>query len=84
MPPMSRTAPAGPTEAPLPARFLTQVTVRDPVEGTLTELEIWHDPTSGALFGLDASFLDQVDDAVRSPYNPDVALWLHEDALAAA
>ena len=66
------------------SRFVTQIAVRDPAQGTVTELEIWQDPTSGALFGIDASFLDQVNDSLPSPYNGSVRLLLHEDALTPA
>ncbi len=77
MPPSTPTPQAEPAGSPVPARFI-------PIEGTSTELEIWQDPTSGALFGVDASVLDQVNDGIRSPYNPAIALRLHEDALATA
>ncbi len=77
-------APPGPTTPPVAARFITQLVVRDPDTDMPTELEIWQDPTSGALFGIDASFLDQVDDTIRSPYNPAVRVLLHADALAPA
>ncbi len=33
-------------------------------------LEIHRDPISGAMFGVNAEFVDQVDDTIFSPYNP--------------
>ncbi len=75
--------PPGPTAPPTAARFITQLVVRDPDTDLPTELEIWQDPTSGALFGIDASLLDQVHEHIRSPYNPGVSLRLSEDAMTA-
>jgi hypothetical protein len=70
--------------SPVRARFISQLIVRNPETHEAVELEIWQDPSSSALFGVDASFLKQVSDLIPSPYNPAVTLHLHEDDLAPA
>jgi hypothetical protein len=47
--------------------YITEITVLD---GEAT-LEIYRDPESGGFFGIDASFIDQVDNKIPSPFNPD-------------
>jgi hypothetical protein len=63
------------------ARFVTQITVTDPDSKGGVELEIWKDPTSGGLVGIDASFLDHVDDAIPNPFNPSTKLQLREEVV---
>jgi hypothetical protein len=45
--------------APHPTKFVQLVTVGDPDTGLEVELEIRKDAVTGALAGLDGSFLDQ-------------------------
>ncbi len=63
------------------ARFITEITVRDPDTGDSVELEVWKDPVSGGLFALDATFLDQVAETIPSPFNPHSILRLREEVL---
>jgi hypothetical protein len=63
------------------ARFVTQITVTDPDSKGAVELEIWKDPTSGGLVGIDASFLDQMDDVMPNPFNLRTKLHLREEVL---
>lgn len=66
------------------AIFATTLTVDDPETKKPIELEIWKDPSSGAMFGIDATYLDQISDAIRSPFNEDVRLVLDEHTAHAA
>ena len=63
------------------ATFVKEITVIDPDSGGEVELEVWKDPSTGGIFALDASFLDQVKDIIRSPFDPSVALELSETEL---
>jgi len=65
------------------ASFITQIVVTDPDTGARVEMEVWKDPTSGGLFAIDASFLDDVTEEIPSPFNPHVSLHLWEDTLPA-
>ena len=61
------------------ATYISTITVVDPDSKGQVEIEIWKDPESGALLGLDASFLDMVSAKVASPYNSKTTLdtgWL--------
>jgi hypothetical protein len=58
------------------AKFVQVINVFDPDTGGKVELEVWKDPTSGGIFALDSSFLDQVEDSIVSPFNPSVTLEL--------
>jgi hypothetical protein len=67
---------------PLQATFVDTIEVVDPgADGELVELEVWRDPSAGALMAIESSFLDQVQDAVASPYNPEVFLQLPPERL---
>ncbi len=57
------------------ARFVTQVTIKDPDTGEPVEMEVWKDPTSDGLFAIDASFLGAVAEEIPSPFNPDTTLF---------
>jgi len=63
------------------AKFVKIINVIDPDTGGYVELEVWKDPTSGGLFALDSSFLDQVEDSIVSPFNPTVTLELNASEL---
>lgn len=63
------------------ASFITQIVVTDPDTGAPVEMEAWKDPTSGGLFAIDASFLDDVAEEIPSPFNPHIRLHLREAAL---
>jgi hypothetical protein len=46
--------------------FITETTVKDPDTGDDVSVEIWKDNSTGGVFGVDASFLDQIGEH----YNP--------------
>jgi len=62
------------------AVFIKAVDVVDPDSGEIVEVEIWKDPEANALFGIDATYLDQVAGGemaeVQSPFNPEITLLL--------
>ncbi len=61
----------------LDGKFVMEITVPDPDTGEPIAVEIWKDPESGGLFGVDASFLDQVrEDGIPSPFNAETRLRL--------
>jgi hypothetical protein len=72
-----------PDPASIEARFITQITITDPDSHAPVELEVWKDPSSGGLFGIDASFLDQIEEHVASPFNPDIILHLGVEGVGA-
>lgn len=47
-------------------KFIDEVTVNDPDTGEPTPIEIWKDCQTNGLFGIDATYLDQV----GTHYNP--------------
>lgn len=55
------------------AMFVQEVTVTDPDTQMLVQVSIYKDPTSGALFGIDSSFVEQVmeceESTVTEPFN---------------
>jgi hypothetical protein len=60
------------------ARFVHEVTVFDPDTGGAIEVEIYKDPQSGAMFGVDSTFTDQISDTIPSPFNAGTTLHLSE------
>lgn len=62
--------------------YITQVTVMDPVTNLPVAVEIHRDNVSGAMFGIDATFAEQVKDDVISPYNGETVHLAHPDELA--
>jgi hypothetical protein len=60
------------------AIYAGEVTVKDPETGNEVEMEIWKDPETGGMFGVDSTFLDQVRDYVPSPFDSSVMLKLEE------
>lgn len=46
--------------------FISEVSEQDPDSGDPVHIELWKDNNSGAVFGIDSSFLEQVDHF----YNP--------------
>jgi hypothetical protein len=65
----------------LTAKFIQEVEITDPETGGVVPVEIWKDPESGAMFGVDATWLDQVGTQVPSPFNPGTMLVLPEEAI---
>jgi hypothetical protein len=59
------------------------VTVTDPHTGGDVEVEIRKDLVSGAMVGIDGSYLEQDVGPVRSPYDRDVILIVPDDESAA-
>jgi len=47
-------------------KFIKEVYVEDPDTNAPIHIEIWKDTDSGGIFGMDSSFLEQVDEF----YNP--------------
>ena len=68
---------------PVECVYVTSVHVTDPDTGAAVEVEIWKDPESGSLFGIDATFVEQVDHLIVSPFNRGTKLSLSEAALEA-
>jgi hypothetical protein len=62
-----------------PTKFVQLVIVRDPDSGLEVELEIRKDTVTGAMIGLDGSFLDQDVGRVCDPYNPGEELEIPDD-----
>lgn len=59
--------------------FLTELCYRA-ADGSEEPLEVYRDPSSGGVFALDATFLDQVTEFVVNPFNPQVVFDLREEA----
>src|SRR5262249_5566297 len=70
-----------PTTEAVTCRFIKKIVVIDHDTGGGVAIEIWKDPQSGSIFGIDASFVDQVSDEIPSPFNPDTMLSLPEDEV---
>lgn len=51
------------------AKHIKVIEVTDPDTGATVEVEIFKDPQSGAIFGIDSTFLVQQSEQVYSPYN---------------
>ena len=49
-------------------QFVKSVTVVDPDTGNEVEVEIWKDPESGAMVGIDSSWLENYE-GMYSPFN---------------
>lgn len=59
--------------------FIRAVMVTDPDSKWDVKVEIWKDPVSGGMFGIDASFLDHTDrKCIVSPFDKNVTLRLSE------
>ena len=56
------------------ATYVTTVTVTDPDSGSPVDIQVYKDPESEAMFGVDASFLDQVTFTMPSPFNKGTVL----------
>lgn len=61
-------------------KYVTEIVVNDPDTGNAVELEVHKDPTSGALFAIDSSFLDQMTTVIASPFNPGIMLELEDQS----
>lgn len=59
---------------------VTEIIVKDPDTNGDVAVEIWKDPLSGGIFGVDSSYLEQDTDVVHSPFNNGDLLHLSEDA----
>ena len=67
----------GKTMETLKARYIGDVTIKDPDhEDTAYELEVYEDPSvgEGAVFAVDASFFESGESCVNSPFNQGVLL----------
>jgi hypothetical protein len=51
-------------------KFVQEITVIDPDTKGKVELEVWKDPISSGMLAIDTSFLDQVEDTIKNPFNP--------------
>lgn len=58
------------------ATFIGETSVLDPDSGEEIVLEVFKDPVSQGMFAIDASFTDQVTDAIVSPFNEEYHLRL--------
>ena len=57
-------------------RFLKTIKLQD-IDGNEVEIEAWQHDSKG-VFAVDASFLDQVDDAIFSPFDGEKILLSEE------
>jgi hypothetical protein len=62
-----------------PTVHVQTVTVTDPDNGAPTQVEIRKDKVTGALVGIDGSYLEQDVGPVYDPYNPGVILDIPDD-----
>jgi hypothetical protein len=62
-------------------KYIATVTVLDPDSGGPVEVEIRKDPLSGAMVGLDGSYLANTDEDVYSPYNHGDKLSVPDDEV---
>jgi hypothetical protein len=61
------------------AKYVTEVTVKDPDTGGDVVVEIWKDTESGGIFGVEAEFLDQEQpESISSPFNAGTYLVIPE------
>lgn len=59
------------------AIFIKEITVVDPDSKSDVEVEIWKDPVTGGIFGIDASFLESLEiNVIVSPFDRKVRLRL--------
>lgn len=62
------------------AKFITEVTVTDPDSKAPVQVSIYKDMTSGGMFGLDSSYVEQEElEEIKNPFNPKMKLTLQED-----
>jgi len=64
----------------LTCKLVDIVQVTDPDSGDTIELEVWRDPESNALLGVESSFMDGTSEHIYSPYNADSILNLPAEA----
>ena len=59
------------------AIFIQEITVIDPETKGEVAVLIWKDPVSGGIFGLDASFIEQMtEQVIPSPFDRKIKLRL--------
>lgn len=59
------------------AIFIQEITVIDPETKGDVQVEMWKDPVSGGIFGIDSSFLESEDiKVIASPFNRSTQLRL--------
>jgi len=56
------------------ALYVTEIKVEDPDSGTHITIEIYKDPKSNGLFGVERMFIEQIGPQVQSPYNECITL----------
>lgn len=74
MQPESNKTPSDQTEGV----FIKEVTISDPEKNSVIFLEVWRDPVSGGAFGIDATYVDQVDDRIPNPFGNGGFIYLPE------
>jgi hypothetical protein len=60
-------------------KYITTITVTDPDTELPVEVEIRKDMDSGAMIGIDGSYLENTDNDVYSPYNFGEVLEVPDD-----
>ena len=65
-----------------PTIHIASVTVLGPDTGGQVEVEIRKDQVTGAMVGIDGSYLEQDVGPVRDPYNPNTILVIPDDEPA--
>ena len=69
---------------PLPElqrEYVSDVIVKDPDTGGDVDVEIWKDQTSGGMFGVDSSFIEQVRDVdIPSPFTANEFFDMRDEA----
>lgn len=66
-----------------PTVMVAHITVKDPDTGGDVEIEIRKDKVTGAMVGLDGSWLEQFDEPAADPYNPGQFLDIPDDEVPA-
>ena len=59
--------------------FIKSITVQDPDTGNDVDLEIRKDNVTGAVVGIDGSYLSNTEDIVFDPYNQGATLNFNDD-----
>jgi hypothetical protein len=60
-------------------KFVSDIEVTDPDTGNICDVEVWKDTESGAMIGVDFSFLEAGDRRIPSPFNKGTVLCLQDE-----
>lgn len=63
------------------AVYVKEVLVHDPDTNGDVDLQVYKDPESGGMFAVDASYLDQLNSKIPSPFNKGTTLVCLEPGM---